>query len=295
MATLHKIKAYLYDNVLTDDPFDLIARVMAERSLNVHSISETAATRGGADISAPSMEHAVNLWFKEMAYQLCDGFSVNTGWFTVSAHIRGVFNSPAETFNPDKHTLLFSFNQGTLLRREIAATEVQILGVAESGLNIVQVTDISSGDRHQDVERQRPAHPQPQPAHRRHPSQNRGRQSSQRCLFYQSGHRRTHAGRTRRYGEQQPVGVDYRYPRPCAGDIQSRSDDAVQRQRRRRTQRTANGCFRPFADSIIMTAPLQRPMQPPCNDRCRPAATTDADLLQHPMQPPCNDRCRTQP
>ena len=144
MATLHKIKAYLYDNVLTDDPFDLIARVMAERSLNVRNISETAATRGGSDVSAASMEHAVNLWLKEMAYQLCDGFSVNTGWFTVSANIKGVFNSPAETFNPDKHTLLFSFNQGTLLRREIAATEVQILGVAESGLNIVQVTDIKT-------------------------------------------------------------------------------------------------------------------------------------------------------
>jgi len=141
---MHKIKAYLYDNVLTEDPFDLIARVMAERSLNVRNISETAVTRGGANISAASMEHAVNLWLKEMAYQLCDGFSVNTGWFTVSAHIKGVFNSPAETFNPDKHTLLFSFNQGTLLRREIATTEVQILGVSDSGLNIVQVTDVKT-------------------------------------------------------------------------------------------------------------------------------------------------------
>ena len=144
MAQLHKIKAYLYDNVLTEDPFDFIARVVAERSLNVRSISETAATRGGADISAASMEHAVNLFFKEMGYQLCDGYSVNTGWFTVSANIKGVFNSPAETFNPDKHTLLFSFNQGTLLRREIATTEVQILGVADSGLSIVQVTDVKT-------------------------------------------------------------------------------------------------------------------------------------------------------
>jgi len=33
MATLHKIKAYLYDNVLTEGPNDLIARASSERSL----------------------------------------------------------------------------------------------------------------------------------------------------------------------------------------------------------------------------------------------------------------------
>ncbi|MDR1436500.1 MAG: DUF4469 domain-containing protein, partial [Candidatus Symbiothrix sp.] len=35
----------------------------------------------------------VNLWLREMAYRLCDGFSVNTGWFTAAVHIKGVFRS----------------------------------------------------------------------------------------------------------------------------------------------------------------------------------------------------------
>jgi hypothetical protein len=145
MAPKHKIKAYLYDNVLTDDSNDLSARVSSERSLNVNNVSESAATRGGADISAASMTHAVNLWLKEMAYRLCDGFSINTGWFTASAHIRGVFNSPTERFNSPKHTLMFSFSQGLLLRREAASVEVQILGVADASLSIAQVTDIRTG------------------------------------------------------------------------------------------------------------------------------------------------------
>ena len=144
MATLHKIKAYLYDNPLTGDPYDLTARVAAERSLTIADISQTAVTRGGANITAASMEHAVRLWLKEMAYQLCDGFSVNAEWFTAAPHIRGVFNSPAETFSPDRHTLLFAFSQGALLRREIAGTEVQILGVADTALAIVQVTDVKT-------------------------------------------------------------------------------------------------------------------------------------------------------
>lgn len=48
MAILHKIKAYLYDNVLTkDNPNDFITRTVSERSLNVKQICEAAVNRGG--------------------------------------------------------------------------------------------------------------------------------------------------------------------------------------------------------------------------------------------------------
>ena len=147
MATiLHRVKAYLYDNALTkDNPNDFIARVSSERSLSVSDICESAATRGGADIPAAAMEHAVNLWFKEMGYRLCDGFSINTGWFTASTHIKGVFDSPNETFNPEKHTVLFEFHQGAQLRKELESVDVQILGVADTALEIVQVADVKTG------------------------------------------------------------------------------------------------------------------------------------------------------
>ncbi|SDH82553.1 protein of unknown function [Chryseobacterium taeanense] len=143
---LHKIKAYLYDNVLTkDNPNDFTARTTSERSLNVQQICQSAVTRGGADISASSMEHATELFLKEMAYQLCDGFSVNTGYFTASTTIRGVFDSPSETFNKDKHSIIFQFNQGEKLRAEVPNIEVEILGVAEASSVILQVTDVKSG------------------------------------------------------------------------------------------------------------------------------------------------------
>ncbi|WP_346985864.1 DNA-binding domain-containing protein [Chryseobacterium sp. POE27] len=143
---LHRIKAYLYDNVLTkDNPNDFTARTVSERSLNVQQICQAAVSRGGADISASSMEHATELFLKEMAYQLCDGFSVNTGYFTASTTIRGVFDSPSETFNKDKHSIIFQFNQGEKLRSEIPNIEVNILGVAESSAVILQVTDVKSG------------------------------------------------------------------------------------------------------------------------------------------------------
>jgi hypothetical protein len=145
-TTLHKIRAWLYDNLLTqDNPNDYIARVNAERSLSISDICESAVLRGGSDISAASMEHAVNLFLKEMGYQLCDGFSVNTGWFTAGVHIRGVFDSPGETFDPRKQTLLFEFHQGSTLRKELEQVSVDILGLAETGAVITQVTDLKTG------------------------------------------------------------------------------------------------------------------------------------------------------
>ena len=146
MSILHTIKAYLYDNVLTtDNPNDFIARVSSERSLGVRQICETASSRGGADVSAAAMEHAVELFLKEMSYQLCDGYSVNVGYFTAAAQIRGVFDSATETFNVEKHNLFFQFIQGEKLRTEIPAIKVDILGTANSSALILQVTDVKTG------------------------------------------------------------------------------------------------------------------------------------------------------
>lgn len=146
MPILHKIKAYLYDNLLTkDNPNDYIARTVSERSLDVKQICEAAVNRGGADVTASAMEHATALFLKEMAYQLCDGYSVNTGYFTAGTVIRGVFDSPTETFNSEKHSILFQFNQGERLRAEIANIEISILGIADASSAILQVKDVKSG------------------------------------------------------------------------------------------------------------------------------------------------------
>lgn len=146
MAVLHKVKAYLYENHLSKEPNPgLIARTSSERTINVRQICQAAVTRGGADISVSSMEHATELFLKEMAYQLCDGFSVNTGYFNASVSIKGTFENPNENFNKQKHTILFRFNQGEKLRAEVPNIDVKVLGVAESFSAILQVEDYKTG------------------------------------------------------------------------------------------------------------------------------------------------------
>jgi hypothetical protein len=143
--TQHSIKANLYDNPLTDDPNDFVARVSSERTLSVEDICASATSRGGADIPAAAMSHGVNLFLKELSYQLCNGFSVNTGYFTASPLIKGVFNSTDEKFDTTKHSVVFQFNQGDTLRKELSNVSVEIVGVADSSISILQVTDVKSG------------------------------------------------------------------------------------------------------------------------------------------------------
>ncbi|MDX9919163.1 MAG: DNA-binding domain-containing protein [Paludibacter sp.] len=144
---LHRIKVNLYPNLLTEDPNDFSARVISERTLSISDICRTAVSRGGAQTStsAQAMESNVALFLKEMAYQLCDGFSVNTGYFTANTQLRGVFNSSTETYNPEKHTILFQFNQGELLRKELGNVSVVIDKVGEAMLVIEEVYDSKSG------------------------------------------------------------------------------------------------------------------------------------------------------
>lgn len=142
----HKIKAKLHNNVLTENPDDFIAKVISDKSLDIKDIALSAEQRGGANVSAEAMEHSVNLWFKEMAYQLCDGFSVNTGWFMAAPKIKGVFSSPTESFTIGKHSISFDIKQGQLLRQELENIEIEILGVADSSAAIMQVKDIKTGN-----------------------------------------------------------------------------------------------------------------------------------------------------
>ncbi|MDR1948085.1 MAG: DUF4469 domain-containing protein [Spirochaetaceae bacterium] len=145
MAVLHTIKAWLYDNPLTNDKNDFAARVSAERTLGVRDICESAVARGGADINAAAMEHAVELFHREMGYRLCDGFSVNTGWYAASMHIKGVFDNSAEQFDPEKHTVSAEFHQGAELRKELSRVGVSVLGKAEANFFITQVADMRTG------------------------------------------------------------------------------------------------------------------------------------------------------
>jgi len=82
--------------------------------------------------------------YDNLMFQLCNGFTVNTGVFNVRPAIKGVFNKATEQFNPEKHKISFEFNQGLKLRKETANVNVEITGVSKVTFFIDQVTDVES-------------------------------------------------------------------------------------------------------------------------------------------------------
>jgi nucleoid DNA-binding protein len=146
MATiLHRVKAILFPNLLTEDPDDFYAKVISERTLSTDDICESAVGRGNAPTTKEAMKINVELFFKEMCYLLKDGYSVNTEYFIVTPHIKGVFRSVRDKFDRMRHSLYFLFNQGEILRRESSEVEVEITGTGEIGIIIVEVVDVKTG------------------------------------------------------------------------------------------------------------------------------------------------------
>jgi hypothetical protein len=142
---LHRIKAILLPNLLTEDPDDFYAKVTSERTLDVEDICNSAVGRGNAPTTKEAMNINVDLFFKEMSYLLKDGYSVNTGYFTVTPHIKGIFRNIGDKFDPLRHSLYFLFNQGEILRKETSEVEVEITGASEAGIMIIEVVDVKTG------------------------------------------------------------------------------------------------------------------------------------------------------
>lgn len=149
MSELHRIKANLYQNPLSETANNYIARVIAERSLSITEVCTSAFARGGADASPEIVERHARIFLKEMAYLLCDGFAVNAEYFIATTLIKGVFAAVNEPFDPEKHSIQFQFNQAETMRKMLADVEVEIMGLADNNISIAQVIDIKTGSINQ--------------------------------------------------------------------------------------------------------------------------------------------------
>jgi hypothetical protein len=141
----HRIKAILIPNLLTEDQDDFYAKVISERTLGIADICASAVSRGNAPTTEEAMRINVELFLKEMEYQLKDGYSVNTGWFSAVPQIKGVFANAQDKFDPARHSVQFLFNQGDILRKGLGDVSVEITGTGDAGLVIASVIDVKTG------------------------------------------------------------------------------------------------------------------------------------------------------
>jgi len=139
---MHKMRAKLYPNYLLGGEGTYIARTTNESSVTVEDICAAMKNRGGYDGSYEDAVQTIRHFFKETEYQLADGFSVNTGLFTIHPNIGGTFTSDKETHDHQKHPITFRFQSLKPLRDLRQSIEVIIEGIADTNGYIAEFTDL---------------------------------------------------------------------------------------------------------------------------------------------------------
>jgi hypothetical protein len=141
---MHKMRAKLYPSYLPGKEETYIARTANEASVKVQDIIASMKNRGGFAGSAQDALETVTHFFKEMGYQLSDGFSVNLGYFTVYPNIGGLFDSDKEAHDHKKHPLTFRYQSLKPMRGLRENIEVIIEGIADTQGYIAEFLDVEA-------------------------------------------------------------------------------------------------------------------------------------------------------
>jgi hypothetical protein len=142
---LHRIRVKLYPNYLPKVEGAYIARTDNEASLTIEEVCAAGKSRGGFTGSYDDFVEHVHQFFNEAAYQLCDGFAVNTGYFSVHPNVGGTFDKATEGHDTDKHPVTFRFRTRAPLRALAEHVAVEIEGLADSSGYIDEFIDVTSG------------------------------------------------------------------------------------------------------------------------------------------------------
>lgn len=129
---LHQIKVKLYNNYLPGIKGTYLARTINEASLSINDICAALKHRGGFEGNFENLVDNVCQFLDEMAYQLCDGFAANMGYFSIHPNIGGTFDSAAETYDSGKNPITFRFRTRPKLKRLIEDINVSIDGLADN-------------------------------------------------------------------------------------------------------------------------------------------------------------------
>lgn len=143
-APTRKIQHNLHSIPFGKDANKYYARVKTQKALSVDDICRLAQQRGGSAFDADEIKMCVNDFLCEMAYQLSNGMSVNTGFFHVEPTIKGVFESKSDKFDAKRHSVGFSFNQGVKMKPYADKCIVENINTTADALTFDYVYDYHS-------------------------------------------------------------------------------------------------------------------------------------------------------
>jgi hypothetical protein len=141
---LHRIRVKLYPNYLPKVEGAYIARTDNEASLSIEEVCAALKNRGGFTGNYDDMVEHVRLFLDETAYQLCDGFAVNAGYFSVHPNVGGAFDKATEGHDTGKHPVTFRFRTRASLRALAKHIVIEVEGLANVSGYIDEFTDVTT-------------------------------------------------------------------------------------------------------------------------------------------------------
>ncbi|MDR0722642.1 MAG: DUF4469 domain-containing protein [Treponema sp.] len=141
---LHRIRVKLYPNYLPHVAGGCIARKDNEASLSIEEVCGALKNRGGFTGNYHDLVEYVKQFFDEAAYQRCDGFAVNTEYFSIHPNLGGTFDKLTEGHDTQKHPVSFRFRTLTPLRSLAEHSVVEVEGLAQVNGYIDEVVDVNT-------------------------------------------------------------------------------------------------------------------------------------------------------
>jgi len=79
-----------------------------------------------------SLRSSAVLYYDEVAYLLCDGFSINNGYYSIYPNIGGTFNSTKDIHDRKKNPISFRFGIRRKLRQLFDSIAIEVDGLANT-------------------------------------------------------------------------------------------------------------------------------------------------------------------
>jgi hypothetical protein len=125
------IRVKLHPNYLPQVEGNYVARTDKVACLNISDICAALKNRAGySKVEQNEMAEYVSKFLEEAVYQLCNGYRINLGFFSVFPNIGGTFESERDTLDPEKNPLSFRFRMEKPLRNLIKHIAIDIDGPA---------------------------------------------------------------------------------------------------------------------------------------------------------------------
>jgi hypothetical protein len=135
------LKAWVRKNELTPDPNDMTAVVSSAGKINKSGLID-AVMEEGIELKRETVEDVVTRYNRVAARFAARGWNVDTGLVYLRAIITGIFRG--KKFDPTKNSVYVSATQGMEIRKELANTEVEILGEMPDVMHLYQVINLQT-------------------------------------------------------------------------------------------------------------------------------------------------------